>query len=577
MMLFQTNLWLCSLLSIFSTSIPPSRGQPLDDHQLLIQTKSGLIRGIKSPSGNTRIFRSIPYATPPTGALRWAAPEPVSDWGNHTINATMDPPGCPQLCDLPPHGCPSVLSEDCLFLNIFSPLQASSSSSKLPVMIFIHGGNFKQGYAGGPLYDGVNLVEFANVILVTINYRLGALGQLWSAEAGMSGNYGFLDQKVAMKWVWNNIEFFGGDNARITLFGQSAGAVSVALHMSQRSKEDSKLFQYAIMESEPMGIPLRDTTTWGVLPKYFFNKLNCSYDVVIHKENLELWQCLRSKSMDQILSAQKETEQSLAIELPGHVMDLFLPWTPTVGTDLFPAQPIFMFQHGMLRDIPFIIGTVRDEARSFIYEGYPNGVSKTKAREILALIVGPDDAAHIFVHYPMPRKVDDYRDYLVGIATDGLFNCANRNATSSLLKSGTHSRSSNVFYYHFDHASSFNNKLWGANYTCCYGKYVCHAEELTYVFNPDLSISNASYAEGELSLTHTLQAYWTQFATVGDPQDGGSLNPTKNMPWSPFVQTPTGSEKSIKFQVDDIVLQENQDLDHSKCIFWDSLEYDWIR
>ena len=217
------------LITTISISIISS--QPVHDNQLLILTKSGLIQGTTNPSKTVRIFTSIPYATPPVGDLRWYPPEPVPDWNNDTINATNDPPGCPQLCTLPPHGCPTVQSEDCLFLNIWTPMNPSSTSG-VPVMVFIHGGNFKQGYSGGLLYDGTNLVEFTNVILVTINYRLGALGQLWSIEAGMSGNYGFLDQKVALQWIWTNIEYFGGDRTRITLFGQSAGLLRECTHNS---------------------------------------------------------------------------------------------------------------------------------------------------------------------------------------------------------------------------------------------------------------------------------------------------------------------------------------------------------
>lgn len=144
--------------------------------------------------------------------------------------------------------------------------------------------------------------------------------------------------------------------------------------------------------------------------------------MVIHKENDKLWKCLRSRTIEQILKAQQETEASIGIELPGHVMDLFLPWTPTVGTDLFSSQPLFAFQEGQLRDIPFIIGTVKDEARSFIYAAYPNPVDKDKAREIMALLIGPENAAKVLVHYPMGRETTDYRDYLVTIST-GLSSC----------------------------------------------------------------------------------------------------------------------------------------------------------
>ena len=188
----------------------------------MIQTKSGLIQG--SITNEVRMFRSIPYAAPPIGNLRWAEPQYIPSWNNNTVDATMDPPGCPQSCDLPPKSCPIITSEDCLYLNIFTPLNITQESNdKLPVLVFIHGGNFKQGYGGGLLYNGTNFANYTNTILVTINYRLGVLGQLWSIEAGMSGNYGLLDQKMALVWINQNIEYFGGDKERVTIFGQSAG------------------------------------------------------------------------------------------------------------------------------------------------------------------------------------------------------------------------------------------------------------------------------------------------------------------------------------------------------------------
>lgn len=329
-----------STLSLLATIMYLTSGQPIDNNPTLVQTKSGLVEG--SITDRIRMFRSIPYAIPPINNLRFKEPQYVEPWNNNTLDATIDPPGCPQVCSLPPKTCPTRISEDCLYLNIYTPLNITESTNKVSVLVFIHGGNFKQGYSGGLLYNGTDLVNYTNTILVSINYRLGVLGQLWSIEAGMAGNYGFLDQKLAMKWIYNNIEYFGGDKNQITIFGQSAGikemyfvfvmliciyihtgAVSVALHLTQQSDDDIKLFQYAIMESEPLGTPLRDTTTWGLLPKLYFDKVGCPYDVFVTKNPEELWKCLRNRTVDQILTAQIECEAAVKVELD-HEMDLYV-------------------------------------------------------------------------------------------------------------------------------------------------------------------------------------------------------------------------------------------------------------
>ena len=194
------------------------------DDELSIMTQSGLIEG-QFMSSDVRAFRSIPYAAPPIDELRWQNPEAVEPWGNNTYQATSDPPGCPQTCYLPPKTCPAVQSEDCLYLNIYTPSVEQLNDELVNVFVFIHGGNFKQGYGGGLIYNGTEWVNLTNTIVITINYRLGALGFLFSVEAGMDGNFGFLDQKLALQWIHDNIEYFGGNNSKVTIFGQSAGCV----------------------------------------------------------------------------------------------------------------------------------------------------------------------------------------------------------------------------------------------------------------------------------------------------------------------------------------------------------------
>ena len=177
-----------------------------DDPTLIIATASGPIQGYHSEYANltARAWLGIPYASPPNGTLRFKPPTPPESW-SQLRDASVAGPGCQQSCSLPPGLCPPVLSEDCLYLNVFAP--ESMDGTLLPVMIWIHGGNFRQGSGSTGMYDGTVFVNSTQVILVTINYRLGALGFFWNQDS--PANNGLLDQQMAMQWVQKNIFNFG--------------------------------------------------------------------------------------------------------------------------------------------------------------------------------------------------------------------------------------------------------------------------------------------------------------------------------------------------------------------------------
>ncbi len=221
----------------------PDTGASTTD-ALVVKTDAGSVAGTQQ--GDLRVFTGIPFAAPPTGDLRWKAPAPVQPWEGVKETKVFSP-ACPQ----PTAADPALnMSEDCLYLNVWTPAQGADE--KLPVMVFLYGGAFGKIAGSMPIYNGTALAE-KGVVVVTPNYRVGALGFLAHPELdsesanNVSGNYGLLDQIAALQWVQKNIDQFGGDPSRVTIFGQSAGGESILIHLV--SPQSKGLFSQAIVES----------------------------------------------------------------------------------------------------------------------------------------------------------------------------------------------------------------------------------------------------------------------------------------------------------------------------------------
>ena len=265
-------------------------------------------------TATARVFRKIPYGQAPVNKSgRWQSPREPQAWGPKTVlEAKGDPPACPQPYCGQWEACgrkqTQVYSEDCLYLNVYTPLNASNNTKTLlPVMFFIHGGMYQDGYGGGYLYNGTDMTNLTNVITVTINYRLGILGFYWNDKYGFGGNYGIEDQILALKWVQNNIKYFGGDSSKVTVFGQSAGAMSIAsLMMIDEAKE---LFSNGIWESEPLGIPFRNPQTWGEIPQLFIDKAQCEKNT--NKSKDAIIDCMYNLDANEIINLQTEIDDSI--------------------------------------------------------------------------------------------------------------------------------------------------------------------------------------------------------------------------------------------------------------------------
>lgn len=295
-----------------------------------VDTSLGVVMGFEERYTNT--FLGVPYAEPPLGTYRYRPPRPKEAWAPSVVKAFDFSNECLQSSLY--SGSKRPNSEDCLYLNIWTPKHAryNARSSKdsaelLPVMIWIYGGAFLHGGAGKPEYIGTQLAR-RGVIVVSCNYRLGALGFLVSTVDGLYGNYGLADQKMAMIWVNQNIRSFGGDPSRVTVFGESAGAMSLGLHIfdqyqrQQRQKRmretQTSLFQAAILQSNPLGYRFRSVAVANFLGTEFKERLDC--------EDLR---CLQSESADELIHVQ-----DTLMAVPRNIGDFFT-WGPVITDEHF--------------------------------------------------------------------------------------------------------------------------------------------------------------------------------------------------------------------------------------------------
>src|SRR5262245_10545192 len=312
-----------------------------------IRVEQGLLAGANGSSPEVRVYRGIPYAAPPVGELRWKAPQPPAAWqgvrqATEFSNACWQTP-YPAAASIYQSKLPP-LSEDCLYLNIWS--SAKSAKERLPVMVWIHGGGFTRGSAGTRSYDGEVLAR-KGVVVVTINYRLGVFGFLahpaLSAESAhhSSGNYALLDQIAALQWVKKNIAAFGGDPDRVTIFGESAGSWAVnALMASPLAKG---LFHRAIGESGGSFSPMKALADTEKSGERLAAALGAAQDVL---------KTLRAKTAEELLKASDEPTVR-----------------PMVDGWILPQDVAAIFAQGKQNDVPLIVGFNSDEGTTLAPQG----------------------------------------------------------------------------------------------------------------------------------------------------------------------------------------------------------------
>eukprot|EP01132_Coremiostelium_polycephalum_P002541 gene2541-3144_t len=485
-------------------------------------------------------FYGIPFASPPVGPARWQPPIDPESWSPKVLDARYPNFGCPQNCELPPGCCPTNTSEDCLYLNVFTPLDAQPGDVR-PVMAFLPGGRFEQGAANSVLYNAHTMVNSSGAIVVTINYRLGVLGFLVTDD--FPGNFGFQDQRMALMWIQNNIASFGGDPNQVTLVGQSAGATSIAAHLT--SPLSYGLFHRAISESNPFTLGLKSKFIAQQFSQSFADAVNCSISDPT---------CLLSLNPDQVIQGQIKAQAKIDPVIP---LESFLPWTPTVdGADIID-QPLTLFSKGLFYDIPLMIGTVSEEALLFIYQAATKNVSELDYEVVLDLVF-LKNAGQVNQKYPPNGPVDN-RPILSTLGTDYIFVCPTRLITDYIFKYNV--KQSPIYHYQFSHVLSFD--AWGPLYPNCVG-HVCHGSELVFIFN-SATYGGYNFTSDEQQLAYSMNNYWMNFVVSGNPNQGLPVP----VQWPTYN---TASNQSLIFQAPTPYVTTN--LLSSQCNFFDKVGYD---
>ncbi|ALV38242.1 carboxylesterase family protein [Streptomyces sp. CdTB01] len=509
----------CALTAVLATawSAQPPTQPDRPDAATTLRTHDGLVRG--TAHDGYRTFEGIPYAAPPIGRLRWAPPHPAAPW--HGVrDATRPSSACPQPAGEVPGG---STDEDCLRLNVTTPDGARPAHPR-PVIVWLHGGGFTTG--AGASYDAHRMATRGDVVVVTVNYRLGALGFLAHSGLPGSGTFGLADQQAALRWVRAEIGAFGGDAHNVTLAGESAGGYSVCAQLASPAAAD--LFDRAIIESgpctgradrpfAPSSVPLSTARTAGA---DLTVKVGCStaHDVM---------HCLRRVPVSRLLKAQAADQQ------------------PAYATPLLPRDPVSAIAAGRFHHVPVLLGNNHDEGNSWaagiIQAGHP--VTPGTWPDVAATFFpAAGEAKAVVGEYPV--HATDGGPVFGAVIGDADFACPTAR-TDTLL-------AAQVPLWRYEFADEHAPLLFPGTPPFPLG--APHASELPYLF--DLGGRPRGLTAAQHRLANTMIDYWTRFARTGDP----------NGPTSPHW-----SRHTAQSLAPDHIVPTHTTLTRHHCTFWNAL------
>jgi para-nitrobenzyl esterase len=516
-------------LAALSISDSATAGAATPEASLTVTVDAGQLHGMAVDA--TRQFLGVPYAQPPVGPLRWAPPQPAAHWTG-VREATTAGNFCPQ--DGLPAGIPATISEDCLFVNVTTPLH-ERPGVRLPVMVWWHGGGYTTG-AGSP-YDAQRLADEGDVIVMTLNYRLGIFGYFGLPGLPDSGNFGFADQIAGLKWAKRNATAFGGNPNNITIFGESAGGMSVCAMLT--SPQAVGLVDKAAISSGSCDL---NWPASGLYPQataqtpYIAlsqDQVDGSSDATSLGCTSAALRCMRGKSMAQLIPLDNDFADHLAY-----------------GTPLLPHNPATALLDGQFARVSVISGGNADEERAFVggaIVANPDSVTAQTYPQLIQQAFG-HDAGAVAAQYPLSAYPSAALAWST-VITDEAWACPTETGDRDLAAHTT------VYPYEFADPNAPN--VNGFNLPQL-PQGAAHATDLPSFF--DLGGHNLLTSAAQQQMAATMIGYWTRFAWTGNPNQEAAPH------WARATR-----DSGTELQFVPGAIQPVDFAAEHQCRFWDSL------
>ncbi|XP_071941269.1 cholinesterase-like [Antedon mediterranea] len=510
-------------------------------------------------SGYFNHFKGIPYAKPPVGDLRFRPPEPAEPWSESTYNATYYRNACTQRIGV---GNEESLAEDCLYLNVLVPENLTDAAT---VLVWIHGGQYRFGTGSDLRYYGVPLVAAAggDVVYVTMNYRLGVMGFQTTGDDVSPGNYGLMDQRMALEWIQENIKAFGGDPEKVTIFGLSSGSSSITAQILNSPESD--LFQRVILQSG------------SVFDSSTLIELNISRAIDVNKQVASILgcetesstlmvACMRSASVNDILEAEYEVEERYASPRSSTIL-----FYPVIDGKFIPDTPDNLIKRGDFKKVDVILGVNEDEAGTWLSRVFeaetlsmeePPLLNKTYFTDLLKYVYGNGNMLYIDSikqEYTDWEYADDpyynYIDSWVRVNSDALYHCPIDVTARVFAEAGQ-----SVFRYVNTHIPSI---YVGHRMPAPEWHGVTHFQEAAFVFGFHFnSLIDFNNTEEERIMSVKVMRYWTNFAKTGNPNTAEPNVTNVAEPW-PLFTVPGLEYKELSPE-----MENNRAYDARECSFW---------